>query len=218
MKKLLQAAIDLKCVDVVGAQENEDIILPEPRKDRGCSVMKALAERVSIRECSTKDLSLNDLSDLLWAANGINRSEDGRRTAPSALNKQDIDIYVFTDEAVYLYNPVEHSLVFVKDGDNRYVLAGPPSPARCQDFVKDFPLILLYVSDLSRFGMEGDKVRLMAALDAGIVSQNVSLFCSAVKLATVPRMSMDLEAVKEILELSDNQIPLMNNPVGYIKE
>lgn len=218
MKKLLQSAIGLKCIDGVGTQKNEDIYLPEPHKDRGCSVMRALAERISMRECLEKDLNLNDISDLLWAANGINRDKDGRRTAPSALNKQDIDIYVFTDEAVYLYNPIGHSLVFMKDGDYRYALAGPPSPARSQDFAKDFPLILLYVSDLSRFEMEGDKVRLMAALDAGIVSQNVNLFCSAVKLATVPRVSMDLEAVKEILQLSDNQIPIMNNPVGYIKE
>lgn len=215
MKKLVMAALALGCMTLTEAQDLKEVRLPEPDKSRGTTVMQALSGRMSVRECSSEDLSLNDLSDVVWAANGINRPADGRRTAPSALNKQDIDIYVFTDEGVYLYEPESHVLRPVVEGDYRAVLAGPPSPARTQDFVKDFPVILLYVSDLSRFGMEGERVRLMAAMDAGIVSQNVSLFCASAGLCTVPRASMDESAVRKLLKLAEYQIPLMNNPIGY---
>lgn len=218
MKKLLLAAVALGCMTLVDAQDLEEVKLPTPDLTRGSSVMKALSDRMSVRECSEKELSLNDLSDVIWAANGINRPEEGKRTAPSALNKQDIDIYVFTDEAVYLYIPQKHSLRLVVEGDQREALAGPPSPARAQDFVKDFPVILLFVSDLNRFGMSGERVKMMAAMDAGIVSQNVNLFCSSVGLCTVPRASMDEAGVRRILKLTDTQLPLMNNPIGYPKK
>lgn len=218
MKKLLLAAVALGCMTLVDAQNLEEVKLPTPDLTRGSGVMKALSDRMSVRECSEKDLSLNDLSDVIWAANGINRPEEGKRTAPSALNKQDIDIYVFTDEAVYLYIPQKHSLRLVVEGDQREALAGPPSPARAQDFVKDFPVILLFVSDLNRFGMSGERVKMMAAMDAGIVSQNVNLFCSSVGLCTVPRASMDEASVRRILKLTDEQLPLMNNPIGYPKK
>ena len=79
-------------------------------------------------------------------------------------------------------------------------------------------MILLFVSDLSRFEMTGERVKLMAAMDAGIVSENVNLFCSSVGLCTVPRASMDEPAVRRLLNLADHQIPLLNNPVGYPKQ
>ena len=218
MKRLVMAAVTAGCMTWAEAQDTKVIRLPEPDKTRGTAVMQALADRVSVRECSSEELSLNDMSDVIWAANGINRPEEGRRTAPSALNKQDIDIYVFTAEGVYLYLPQEHALQQVAEGDHREALAGPPSPARAQDFVKDFPVILLFVSDLSRFGMEGERVKLMAAMDAGIVSENVSLFCASVGLCTVPRASMDEPAVRRLLKLGEQQIPLLNNPVGYPKK
>ncbi len=215
MKRLVMAAVAAGCMTLAEAQNTNVIRLPEPDKMRGTAVMQALADRVSVRECSSEELSLKDLSDVLWAANGINRPEEGRRTAPSALNRQDIDIYVFTTEGVYAYLPQSHALQLVVDGDHRAVLAGPPSPARTQDFVKDFPVILLFVSDLSRFGMEGERVRLMAAMDAGFVSENVNLFCASVGLCTVPRASMDEAGVRQLLSLEAHQMPLLNNPVGY---
>lgn len=215
MKRLIMAAVAAGCMTLAEAQDADVVRLPEPDKARGTSVMQALADRVSVRECSPEELSLKDLSDVLWAANGINRPEEGRRTAPSALNKQDIDIYVFTAEGVYAYLPGTHALKPVAEGDHRDVLAGPPSPARTQDFVKDFPVILLFVSDLSRFGMEGERVKLMAAMDAGIVSENVNLFCASVGLCTVPRASMDEAGVRRLLQLESHRIPMLNNPVGY---
>lgn len=196
----------------------ERIILPTPHIVGAKSVAEALWLRKSERESSLRALSLQDMSNILWAANGINRSNEGRRTAPSALNVQDICVYVFLPEGIYLYEPVTHSLSLKVEGDHRKVIAGLPSPARSQEYAADFPMTLLMVSDLERFGMPiDDNVRQMAAIDAGIVSENISLFCASVGFITVPRVSMDKSAIIELLEFSDTQIPMINNPVGYRK-
>ncbi len=188
------------------------IKLPQPNLNRAGSVMKALSERHSTREFAQKALSLADLSDLLWAANGINRKDSGKRTAPSALNKQDVDVYVVLPEGSYLYDAKSHVLNLVAEGDHRDAVAGG------QAFVKSAPVSLVLISDLSRFGdAKNERTRLMGAVDAGIVSQNISIFCSAAKLATVPRASMDSEQLKKVLKLKDTQIPMMNHPVGYFK-
>ena len=179
------------------------IKLPKPNLNRTGAVMKALSERHSTREYASKALSLADLSDLLWAANGINRQESGMRTAPSALNKQDVDVYVVLPEGSYLYDAA---------GDYRGAVAGG------QAFVKTAPVSLVLISDLSRFGdAKSPRSQLMGAMDAGIVSQNISIFCSAANLATVPRASMDNEQLKKVLKLKDSQMPMMNHPVGHFK-
>lgn len=194
----------------------ERMILPVPHIVGSTSVAEALWLRKSERECSSRALSLQDLSNVLWAANGINRPDEGRRTAASALNVQDIDVYVFMMEGVYKYEPVTHSMVLKAEGDHRTIIAGQPSPARSQEYAADFPVTLLMISDLARFGGRVDNdIRQMAAIDAGIVSENISLFCAAAGFVTVPRVSMDKTAITELLKLPDTQIPLVNNPVGY---
>lgn len=188
------------------------IRLPKPNLNRNSEVMEAFANRHSTREYAAKALTLNDLSDLLWAANGINRPEEGKRTAPSAMNKQDVDVYVVLPEATYLYDAKAHQLNLVAEGDHRGAVAGG------QAFVKSAPVSFLLVSDLSRLGdAKNTHTQLMGAVDAGIVSQNISIFCSAAKLATVPRASMDTAKLKSVLKLTDTQLPLMNHPVGYHK-
>ena len=188
------------------------IRLPKPNLNRNSEVMEAFANRHSPREYAAKALTLNDLSDLLWAANGINRPEEGKRTAPSAMNKQDVDVYVVLPEGTYLYDAKAHQLNLVAEGDHRGAVAGG------QAFVKSAPVSLLLVSDLSRLGdAKNTHTQLMGAVDAGIVSQNISIFCSAAKLATVPRASMDTAKLKSVLKLTDTQLPLMNHPVGYHK-
>ena len=211
MRKVSFILTVLLFITAMHAQDLKKIQLNNPDKNRGSSVMKALSDRRSDRAYAEKALSLQDLSDLLWAANGINRP-DGKRTAPSALNKQDIDIYVIMKEGAYLYDAKSNSLQPIAKGDHRGAVAGG------QDFVKTAPVCLVLVSDLSRFGKITDHVKLMAAVDAGCVSQNINIFCSAVGLATVPRASMDMNALKQILKLTENQLPLMNNPVGYFKK
>ena len=184
------------------------IRLPKPNLNRNSEVMEAFANRHSTREYAAKALTLTDLSDLLWAANGINRPEEGKRTAPSAMNKQDVDVYVVLPEGTYLYDAKAHQLNLVAEGDHRGAVAGG------QAFVKSAPVSLLLVSDLSRLGdAKNTHTQLMGAVDAGIVSQNISIFCSAAKL----RASMDTAKLKSVLKLTDTQLPLMNHPVGYHK-
>ena len=183
------------------AQSLKAIKLNAPDKTRGASVMKALADLHSEREIANKKLSLQDLSDLMWAAIGINR-EDGKRTAASALNKQDVDVYVLMEEGAYLYDPKAHQLIGGK-----------------QTSVNSAPACLLMVSDVSKFGNVGTPQlrERFGALDAGLVSQNIALFCSGCGLVTVPRGSMEADALKKVLKLSDSQIPMINHPVGYAK-
>lgn len=197
---------------VAASAADKVVKLPKPNLNRAGTVMKALSERQSTREYASKALSLADLSDLLWAANGINRPESGKRTAPSALNKQDVDVYVILPEGSYVYDAKNHQLNLVSEGDYRDAVAGG------QAFVKTAPVSLLLVSDVSRFGdAQKTQNQLVGAMDVGIVSQNISLFCANAKLATVPRGSMDAAQLKKVLKLKESQIPMMNHPVGYFK-
>lgn len=188
----------------------QDKKLNEPDKERGFALMKTLSERKSVREFGEKMLSDKDLSDLLWAAMGQNR-EEGKLTAPTAMNKQEIRLFLFTSDAVSEYMPHTHSLRHVAEGDYRGLVAGR------QDFAKTAPVSLVMVADLDKFGRTDERSRMMACVDAGIVCQNINLFCAAVGLVTVPRATMDVEAIQKLLGLNVNQIPVMNNPVGYKK-
>jgi SagB-type dehydrogenase family enzyme len=197
-------------VFTVSAQKLEPIKLNVPDKTRGSVVMKAFADRHSERNFSEKKLSLQDLSDLLWAACGINRPGEGKITAPSALNKQDIDVYAIMEEGAYLYDPGAHELKPVAAGDFRSLIAGG------QKFAEKAPVSLLIVSELSRLGNAGDEgTRLCGAMDGGIVSQNISLFCAGCGLATVPRGSMNKEGLVKALNLNPAQMLILNHPVGY---
>ncbi|MDR1601694.1 MAG: SagB/ThcOx family dehydrogenase [Tannerella sp.] len=191
------------------AQELKVIKLDAPDKTRGTAIMKALSDRHSDRVFDGKALSIKDLSELLWAANGINRS-DGKRTAPSAMNRQEIDVYVIRKDGAYLYDAAAHSLTPVEAGDYRGFVAGR------QDFVKSAPVSLVLVIDLEKLGdPTAEQTRLMGAVDAGIVSQNINIFCAGVGLSTVPRASMEQSELRKVLKLRDTQLPIMNNPVGY---
>jgi SagB-type dehydrogenase family enzyme len=202
----------LLLVTAANAQSLKPIKLNEPNRDRGASVMKALDNRHSKREFSTEKLSLQDLSDLLWAATGINRA-DGRRTAATARNNQDIDVYAVMEEGAYVYDVKAHELKPVAEGDHRSLIADR------QLSVIDAPVSLLIVSDLSRFTGVDDEIRKQwGALDAGIVSQNIMIFASGCGFATVPRAFMKKDELKKVLKLSETQIPMLNNPVGYPKK
>jgi len=199
------------------AQELKTIKLNEPNKKRGLPVMEALSIRASVRDWSDKELSLQDLSDLLWAANGINRPESGKRTASSAMNAQDIDIFVFMKNGAFLYDAGQNALNPVAGGDHLAEITmrpgggpgGPPSPA---------PIQLILVSDLSRFSRGTQESKLeWAAIDTGIVSQNISLFCAATGLATRPRAGMNKDFIRTLLKLKETQYPILNHPVGYPK-
>ncbi len=172
----------------------ETIVLNTPDPTRGKSVMEALSLRQSTREFAETELSLQDLSDLLWAANGINRPESGKRTAPSAMNRQDIKVYACLPDGCYLYDHKAHALARVSDADAR------PD--------KNAPLALILVADANET---------WSALDAGIVSQNISIFCAGVSLATYPRASMNHGELKNALKLSGSQTLMLCHPIGYFK-
>jgi SagB-type dehydrogenase family enzyme len=198
---------------MTNAQELKVIKLEAPDKTGGAPLMKVFNDRKSDREFAPDKLKPKDLSNLLWAANGINRA-DGKRTAPSAINAQDVDIYVVLPEGAYLYDAKAHALNPVAAGDYRAAVAGGG-----QAFVKTAPVSLVLVSDLSRLSKNPDDgTRLMAAVDVGIVSQNINIACAGLGLATVPRGSMDQEALKKALKLTTTQLLLINNPVGYPKK
>jgi nitroreductase len=210
MKKISILIVLIAFVAKLNAQELKSIVLNSPDKTRGLSVMQAFEKRASASAFSGDKLKIQDLSDLLWAADGINRPELKKRTAPSAMNAQDIDIYVFMMEGVYLYNAAINILEPIVSGDQRLLVAG-----RQTEFA-NAAVILLMVSDLSRFPGNDDAGKLsMAAMDAGLVSQNISIFCAGVGLITRPRATMDQVKLMEILKLKDSQHPLLNNPVSY---
>jgi nitroreductase len=189
-------------------QELKPITLLSPDKERGLPVMKALDVRASVREWSPKKLSLQDMSDLLWAANGINRPGEGKRTASSSTNAQDIDIYPFTKDGIYLYDARNHVLDPVVSGDYRE-LPG----------LTEAPVNLVLITDISRYRYGDDPDRLgWARINCGIVSQNISLFCAGTGLKTRPRASCPgAETIRELLKLKDSQHILLNHPVGYAK-
>lgn len=183
--------------------------LPTPdMKRQTISVMETYKQRKSVREYSAKALSEQDLSDLLWAAQGQNR-EDGHLTSPTAMNRQEIRLYVFTEKSVSLYDPQANTLTQVASGDHRGIMASG------QDFVKNAPVVLLMVADMDKFRSNNQHAQWMVAVDTGIVCENINLFCSAAGLCTVPRGTIDSKAISTLLGLNDNQIPLINNPVGY---
>lgn len=186
----------------------EDTNLPVADKTSGLPVMEAFARRKSIRSFSDRQLSKQELSNLLWAAMGQNRS-DGKLTAPSCRNFQEIKLYVFDKSGVSEYIPANHTLKCVVKGDHRDLVAGG------QDFVKSAPVCLVMVADMSKFGNLDEKSKMMASVDAGIVSENISIACAGLGLATVPRASMQSDDILKLLGLSSQYIAIMNNPVGF---
>lgn len=210
MKKALYILVLIVFVSNLNAQEFKSIALNPPDINSGLTVMQAFSKRSSASAFTSEKLKLQDLSDLLWAADGINRRDSRKRTAPSAMNAQDIDIYVFLEEGVYIYNAGSNSIDPVVAGDQRALAAG-----RQTEFA-NAAVILVLVSDISRFKNGEDNMKLsMAAMDAGMVSQNIAVFCAGTGLLTRPRATMDQPKLKEILKLKDTQYPLLNNPVSY---
>jgi SagB-type dehydrogenase family enzyme len=170
--------------------------------------MQALAKRRSSREFARKPLPLPVLSSLLWAAFGVNRRAGGR-TAPSAINAQEIDVYVALPDGAYLYDARKHALRLVAGSDLRRITG-------YQDFVDDAPLDLVYVVDHSRMKMIPVASReSYASAAAGAIAQNVYLFAASSGLATVIRAWIDRSAIADALGLTHDQHVLLSQTVGY---
>lgn len=186
----------------------QDITLPAPQTTGGLSLSDALATRKSNREFSDKMLSNQQLSDLLWAANGVNRP-DGKRTAPSARNCQEIDIYVYTASGVFFYDAPKNMLIQQVSGDHRKETAMQP-------FAVTAPVLLVFVANYDKMkGMDEDARNLYGATDCGNVSQNVYLHCAANQLNTVALGSIHRDKIKDLLKFNGKAI--LGQPVGFGK-
>jgi len=191
------------------ATEPELILLPKPQTDGGRPLMQVLRDRKTLREFRTNSLPMQVLADLLWAGFGTNRV-DGHRTAPSAMNSQEIEIYVALPQGAYVYEANGHRLRPVATGDIRPKTGG-------QDFVKTAPVALVFVADLTRLekAKPEDRER-YAAIDAGYISQNIYLFCASEGLATVVH-ELDRKELPELLKLRPDQRIILAQSVGYRK-
>ena len=189
----------------------ETIQLPQPNmKMLKMKLGDALKQRRSVRDYQKgKEILQEQLSTILWAAVGINDAKSGRLTTPTAVNMQDIKVYVCDAKGVWLFNAKNNDLTKVTDTDLR------PSMTARQNFVMDAPLTLLLVSDQSARDRQNERY---GAMDAGYVSQDIYLACAAMGLKTVARAMMDQEAVKKILKLKKGAMPMLNHPIAYGKQ
>jgi SagB-type dehydrogenase family enzyme len=208
----LVAAVLLVALAVVAdAQEPAPIKLPAPNTSGGKPLMQALKDRQSAREFGPEKVSPQVLANLLWATWGVNRP-DGHRTAPSASNRQEVDVYVTLPEGAYLYDAKSNTLTPVAAGDLRAATGTQPFPATAA-------LNLVYVADLSKAGRSATDPQQMlnVGADVGAIVENAYLFCASEGLATVVRASVDKPALAKLLKLRDTQLVVLAQSVGYPK-
>jgi nitroreductase len=181
-------------------QDLSPVTLPAPQTGGGKPLMQVLKERTSQREFAPDPLPPQVLSNLLWAAWGVNRPESGKRTAPSPMNRQEMDVYVALTDGLYVYEAKEHRLKPVATGDLR-ALTG------AQAYVGAAPVNLVYVS------RGGDAAG--GGIQAGLISENVYLFCSSESLATVVRGNINREPLAKAMKLGSDQKIVLAQSVGY---
>jgi SagB-type dehydrogenase family enzyme len=203
---------DMACAtEIAAAAESEATVqLMKPQTDTD-PFLKLLAKRSSTRTYTTQQLPPQTLSNLLWAAFGVSRADSGKRTAPSANNKQEIDVYAVMEKGIYLYDAKANQLKLVAAGDHR-------AAAGTQAYVKDVPLNLVYVADMNKSGGKTDEIKLLyAAAATGFISENVYLYCASAGLATVVRAYVDKAALAPIMKLKPGQTIILAQTVGYAK-
>ena len=181
----------------------QDINLPAPVKTGGKPLMQALSERKSIRSYQDKSLSDQTLSNLLWAANGFNRPD--KRTAPTANNRQELELYVALESGIYLYEAQNNRLKLIRKGDFR-------KNTGVQDFVATAAANIIFVSDLGKASSEQ-----YAFTDCGFVAQNIYLYCASEGLGSVVRGSFDKDELAKLLNLTGKMQVLLTQSVGYPK-
>lgn len=209
---ILVLCVLLVCPAFASAADLKPIQLLKPQIDGGRPLMQVLADRKTTRDFSPEALPLRVLSDLLWAAFGINRPETGQRTAPSANNRQEIDIYVATAQGLYLYDAKAHALQPVLAEDLR-------AKTGVQPFVGKAPVNLVYVADFSRTNEPTDEDKAFyAAANTGFIAQNVYLYCASEGLATVVRGLVNKTALARAMKLKPEQKVTLAQTVGYPKK
>lgn len=205
MKKLIVLALALM---TMGTMQAQDVVsLPQPEVNKlSMPLGDVLQKRRSERKYSSQEISLQTLSTILWAACGVSDPKTGKITAPSAINMQDNKIYVCSKDGACLYNAKANTLTKVYDKDLREVLAGR------QTFAKSAPITLLLVSTKDTDRSPNERY---GAVDAGYVSQNIYLACTALGMKTVARAQMDADALRQALNLPATTLLELNHPIGY---
>jgi SagB-type dehydrogenase family enzyme len=204
------------CASFATGQELQPISLPAPQTDGGKPLMQVLRDRHTTREFSSAKLAPQVLANLLWAAFGVNRPQAERlglgRTAPSAKNWQETDVYVATAEGLYIYDAKGNKLDPVLASDVRAMTGVQP-------FVKDVPVDLIYVADLAKATNASAEDRdLWTVADTGVIAENVYLFCASEGLAVVVRGSVDRAALAKVMKLRPDQKIILAQSVGYPKK
>ena len=202
MKRTLMALLVLSACVLMSQTVKK---LPPVAKTGGMTLMQAMEARASARNFNIgATLTDQQLGDMLWCANGYNRAN--MRTAPSACNAQAIEIYVFTEEGIWLYLPKDHALKQIKSGDFRKQTGGQP-------FVANAAVNLVFVYDSERFGPKPGETR-WAVSDASFCSENVYLYCASAGLKTVGRGMFNGETLATLLELPKSQSVVLTQSVG----
>lgn len=191
------------------SQSMDTIKLPAPQTVGGKPLMEVLKMRKSTRSYTPQELSMQELSNMLWAGCGISRPESGKRTAPSAMDWQEVDIYVSLKTGTYQYEPHANELIPVLAGDIR-------SQTGVQGFVAMAPVNLIFVADYSKMkGRSEELLATYAGTDTGFISENIYLYCASAGLGTVVRGMLDRDALKKTLGLPDYKHVVYAQSVGY---
>ncbi|MDR2408207.1 MAG: SagB/ThcOx family dehydrogenase [Bacteroidales bacterium] len=190
-------------------ERGSEMHLEPVERGGGRPFMEVLNERQTTRQFSERELEPRILSGLLWAANGINREAEGKRTAPSARDAREIDVYILTPHGIYLYLPEGHQVRLVRPGDHR-----KEALARAE-FALHAPIVLVYVANSKKLeNFDAASREFYAAVDCGFVSQNVYLYCASENLATVVLGGINKEMLAKVLGLTNDKV-LLAQPVGY---
>ncbi|NLD36751.1 MAG: SagB/ThcOx family dehydrogenase [Desulfatiglans sp.] len=219
MKKLMILFVaGLFILANVGLVSAEEVIkLPDPQKEGGIPLMKALSLRQSQRGefGPAVKLTMQQMSNMLWAADGINRPGTNHRTAPSAADWQNIDIYVTTADGLFLYDAKEHALKVLGKEDIRSV-------AGTQPFVPGAPVNLIYVADYERASFGGQRMKdtevTWSYANTGFIAQNVYLWCASEGLACIVRAFADADAIKKALNLRPEQHFVLAQTIAQFKK
>lgn len=194
------------------AESPKPIQLDPPDKTGGRPLMRTLKDRRSTKAFAERSIPMHIVSDLLWAAFGINRPDSGKRTAPSAFNCQEIDIYVVFKQAAYRYEAATHRLLPACDKDIRKLAAS-------QDYARVAPLQLVYIADRAKISRgSDDKKAIYSAFHAGAIAQNVHLYCASAGLGSVVRDGVNRVELRKALELRVDQSIVIGQSVGYPKK
>ena len=195
-------------------KENDPIRLPEPKREGDMSLERAIAERRSERSYRSKQLSQEEISQILWSAQGIT-SDRGYRAAPSAGGLYPMELYAATEEGVFHYKPRKHRLRILAKTDLREELS---QAALGQAWVREAPMVVVlcavYERVTSKYGQRGIRY---VHMEAGHIAQNIHLQAEVLGLGSVPVGAFNAKDVRSLLSLPADQEPVYIIPVGYVR-